>query len=278
MSTRCPSTAPLDVQVRQDGGGYGLTLPTVLGIDPSGMVEAVGERVEAFQAGQRVSVVQPLQRGGGYAQYVTAAAEDTYLIPDPLSFAEATVVTRRVPMAFGLARVADLKAGEWVLIMGAAGALGSCAIQVAKQLGARVIAGAGADERLEVACSLGADYGVNYRQRGLAQEVMRITEGRGVEVVFENIADPILWPGAYDSLARGGRLVTVGAHGGGKVTLDVKRLYHERLKIMSGLGSIRPGDVERSLELAAAGEFRMLIRLVAENGTLGKTILDPTLP
>ena len=279
-----------DLQVRQDGGGYGVTLPMVLGFDPSGVVEGVGDGVHAFQAGDRVTVVRTVQQGGGAAEYISAPVAKTYRIPDGLSFAQATVVSRHFPMAFGLANVTQLQAGEWVLIMGAAGGLGSCAVQVAKRLGAHVIAAAGAKERVEAACALGADFGVDYRREDLAAEVMRITDGHGVDVVFENIGDPTLWPGAYDSLALDGRLVTVGAHGGGVVPLDVKRLYINGLRIMGGLGGARPGDVERALELTASGEFRVLIdrvmplrevaeghRLVAEGRVLGKVILDPTL-
>ena len=193
-------------------------------------------------------------------------------------------------MAFGLARHAQLREGEWVLVMGAAGALGSCAVQVAKHLGARVVAAAGSAERVRAALDLGADAGVDYRREDLVAEVMRITGGNGVDVVFENIGDPELWPGAFDSLGRGGRLVTVGAHGGGVVPLDVKRLYSGSLRVIGGLGGAKPGDVERALELTAAGTFRVLIdrvlplrevaeahRLVAEREVLGKVILDPTL-
>src|SRR5919201_2005060 len=115
--------------------------------------------------------------------------------------------------------------------MGAAGALGSCGVQVAKLLGAKVIAGAGSDERVKVALSYGADFGINYRRQDLAQEVMRITESHGADVVYENIGDPTLWPGAFNSLAWAGRLVTAGGHGGGKVTLDVKRLYLRRMRV-----------------------------------------------
>jgi NADPH:quinone reductase-like Zn-dependent oxidoreductase len=97
-------------------------------------------------------------------------------------------------------------------------------------LGANVIAGTGAEERVEVAKSYGADFGVNYRRQNLAEEITRLTDGRGVDVVCENIADPTLWPGAFNSLAMGGRLVTAGAHGGGEVKLDVKRLYMRRLR------------------------------------------------
>src|SRR5262245_30082972 len=95
--------------------------------------------------------------------------------------------------------------------MGAAGGLGSAGVQAAKYLGAKVIAAAGADERVKVGCDLGADAGVNYRSQDLTAEVMRITEDRGVNVVFENIADPELFPKAFAGLGRHGRLVTAGA-------------------------------------------------------------------
>ena len=119
---------------------------------------------------------------------------------------------------------------------------------------------------------------------------MRLTQSRGVDVVFENIGDPALWPGAFNSLARGGRLVTAGAHGGGLVTLDIKQLYQRRLHVMSGLGTERRDDLERALQLGVSGEFRVLIdqimplhaaaaahRLVAQNDSVGKIVLDPTL-
>jgi NADPH:quinone reductase-like Zn-dependent oxidoreductase len=195
-----------------------------------------------------------------------------------------------VVVAVGEASLANLKAGDWVLVMGAAGGLGSGLVQVARTCGAQVIAGAGTDERLQAALSLGAHAGINYRRQDLEQEVLRLTEGRGVDVVFENIGDPTLRPGAFDSLALGGRLVTAGAHGGGLVTLDVKRLYQRRLRVLSGLGAARREDLERALQLGTSGEVRVLIdqimplreaeaahRLVATNLSVGKIVLDPTL-
>lgn len=304
----------LDLQVRQDGGGYGTVLPLVLGVDPSGVVVAVGSGVGQPQVNQRVAVfgsvrcgacepcrmgqyaqcVQPRMLGihcwGGYAEYLCLPARNCVPVPDGLSFAEATLIARHFPLAFGEASLAGLKAGDWALVMGAAGGLGSCLVQVARILEAQVIAGAGADERLQAALTLGAHVGINYRRDDLETTVMRLTQGRGVDVVFENIGDPSLWPGAFNSLARGGRLVTAGAHGGGLVTLDVKRLYQRRLHVMSGLGAERREDLERALQLAVSGEFRVLIdqvmplreaatahRLIAQNVSVGKIVLDPTL-
>jgi NADPH2:quinone reductase len=191
-------------------------------------------------------------------------------------------------MAFNqLVNKAKLQRGEWVLVMGATGALSSCCVQAAKLLGATVIAGAGADERVAAALGYGADFGVNYRAQDLAREVMRLTAGRGVDVVVENIADPTLWPGAFNSLGMGGRLVTAGAHGGGEVTLDVKRLYLKRIQITGTAGTNRK-DVERALDAAAAGKIRAIIdrtmplreaaaahRMMEEQQILGKIILTP---
>jgi NADPH:quinone reductase-like Zn-dependent oxidoreductase len=304
----------LDLQVRQDGGNYGTVLPLVLGNDPSGVVVAAGQGVTQPLLNQRVAVFggircgacepcrtgpatqcsRPLMLGvqcwGGYAEYLCLPARNCVPIPDGLSFAGATLIARHFPLAFGEASLANLKAGDWVLVMGAAGGLGSCLVQVARTYGAQVIAGAGSDARLQAALSLGAHVGINYRRHDLEQEVRRLTEGRGVDVVFENIGDPTLWQGAFNSLARGGRLVTAGAHGGGLVTLDVKRLYQRRLRVMSGLGAERREDLERALQLGMSGEVHVLIdqvmplreaaaahRLVATNLSVGKIVLDPTL-
>ena len=280
----------LDLWVRQDGGGYGITLPFILGIDPSGIVEEVGEGVEGFSVGDRVTSILATLAGGAYAEYVVAQAERTYHVPKGLSFPVATIVSRHFPTAYSLCRTADLQADGWVLIMGAAGALGSCAIQVAKHLGAKVIAAAGSDVRVRAAMELGADEGVNYRTEDLPARVKGITGGKGAQAVFENIGDPTLWDGAFGSLARTGRLVTVGAHGGGIVPLDVKTLYREGLSVMSGLWHDEPGDAVEALELAASGRYRVVLhsvlplseaprahRTAADGATLGKVVMDPTL-
>ena len=304
----------LDLKVRQGEYRSNIKLPLVLGVDPSGVVVETGRNVDQPRTGDRVAILSSircstcpfcesgeedvcsytthigLDRWGGYAEYVAVPAGNATLIPPKLSFAEGTVISRHFPTAYNLLEnKAGLKPGEWVLVMGAAGALGNSGIQVGKLLGANVIAGAGSDERVTAALSYGADFGINYRQQDLEQEVMRITKGHGVDVVFENIADPTLWPGSFNSLAHAGRLVTAGAHGGGSVTLDVKQLYSRRIQIIGGPGA-HYRDVKRSLEVAASGKIRAFIdrvmplreaasahRLMEENQALGKIILDPTL-
>jgi NADPH:quinone reductase len=292
----------LDLAVRAGTYVAPIRLPHIPGVDPSGVITALGAGVTERQIGERVVTlpwrtrpVGPLdalgiQHLGGYAELVKVPAKATALIPEGLDFATATVVARHAPQAFNLLRDrAQLKSGEWVLVMGAAGGLGSAGVQVAKFLGAQVIAAAGAPARVAAALSLGADHGIDYAQQDLTAEVLRITEGRGVQVVFENIADPRLLPKAFHAIARHGRLVTAGSHGGGIVPLDVQRLYLYQIAVLGSIG-FTEADVGFALNAAAQGRLRVLIdrvlpltqaaqahQLVATRATTGKIVLDPTL-
>ena len=123
-------------------------------------------------------------------------------------------------------------------------------------------------------------------------EVLAVTEGRGVDVVFENVGDPSLWPQAIESMAIGGRLLTVGTHAGdGILPVDVRRLYRNRLTIMGGLRSGGQPDAfyGAAIQGVAEGRYRVLIdrvlplaqaadafRLIADNQATGKVILNPT--
>jgi NADPH2:quinone reductase len=294
----------LDTKVRAGKYARPVKLPLVPGVDPSGVIVKLGAGVTHRKVGERVTVALRLgnqntgadalrllgvHAWGGYAEYVRAIAANTTVIPDGVDFPTATVVTRHAPTAFHLLRDhAKVEPGEWVLVMGAAGGLGSAGVQVAKFLGARVIAAAGADERVKVGLDLGADAGVNYRAQDLTVETMRVTEGRGVNVVFENIGDPELFPKAFAALARRGRLVTAGGHGGGIVPLDVNRLYLNHLTVMGRTGeSAEAAGI--CLKMAAEGRLKALIdrtlplshaveahELVESRSGIGKVILDPT--
>lgn len=293
----------LDTLVRAGKYSRRVTLPLVPGVDPSGVVAKLGAGVTQRKIGDRVvtqlrvreptATEPPLLMGvhtwGGYAEYVKAAADTLVTVPDGIDFPTATVVARHAPTAFMLLRDrAKLQPGEWVLVMGAAGGLGSAGVQAAKYLAAKVIAAAGSDERVKVARDLGADAGVNYRNQDLTVEAMRITEGRGVNVVFENIGAPDLFPKALAALARYGRLVTAGGHGGGTVPLDINRLYQNQLTVMGAVGESKD-DVSLSLKAAAEGRFKALIdcvlplsqaahahEIVENRSGIGKVILDPT--
>jgi len=302
----------LDCVVR--AGKYPVTIrmPHVLGVDPAGDVVAVGSEVTQFKVGDRVATISiircgrckqcargleanclasqhiGLHRWGGYAEYVSVPECNAFHLADNLTYAEGTVITRHYPMAFNLLTgKTRVQAGDWVLVMGATGALGSCCVQVAKMYGAKVIAAAGANDRVAMAKQNGADFGINYRTRDLAKEVMALTDGDGVDIVCESIADPTLWPGAFHSLAIGGRMVTAGAHGGGNVMLDVKRLYLRRISIIGAAGT-NPPDVDKALDAARAGKIKAIPhrkmplgqaaeahRIVENNQVIGKIVLEP---
>jgi NADPH2:quinone reductase len=302
----------LDIHVRESGDGRNPVLPLVLGVDPTGIIVAAGANVPQARLGERVAVLSPLRCGtctpckngnpadcitpvhlgihrwGGYAEYVRVPAENTTPIPDNLDFPEASVIFRHFPTAFHLLECkAGLTKGETVLIMGAAGGLGNAGIQVAKYRGAKVIAAAGTAAGVALARDLGADETINYRTENLEARVNEITGNRGVDIVFENIGAPDLWPAAFNSLGGGGRLVTAGAHGGGTVTLDVKRLYRRKLQLIGGAGS-DPRDVEATTHGAASGRLRAAIdrvlplsevieahRLVNDRIVTGKVVLVP---
>jgi NADPH:quinone reductase len=138
-----------------------------------------------------------------------------------------------------LGAVAGVRPGDDVLVMAAGGGLGVAGTLVAKALGARVIAAAGAAWKLE-RCTreLGADAAVDYTQPGWPERVREASaDGRGVAVVFENISSPELFAGALAALRPRGRLVTCGAHGGGRVELDVRSLYRRHLTIAGSTGA-----------------------------------------
>lgn len=304
----------LDLLVRRDGTSRGVRLPHVPGVDPVGTVAAIGDGVEGFVLGERVAVIPNIRCGvcsfcasgeesrcsdsrhigvhrwGGYAELVAAPAKNLVRVPQGIPPVDAAVILRHAPTAMNLlSNLARVEAGETVLVMGATGGLGAAGVQVAKLLGATVIAGAGADDRVALALRSGADHGVNYRTQDLAEEVERLTDGRGVDAVFENISDPTTWPRAFASIAYGGRMVTAGAHGGGKVELDVRRLYGRRITLIGGAGSSRT-DIARTLEAAVAGRIRAVVDRVLplsaaaeahalfEDGASlqGKVVLDPT--
>jgi NADPH:quinone reductase len=303
----------LDVSLRAGKeGARSPVLPLIPGVDCAGVVDAVGPGVSKWRAGMRVAAagVMPLdvcaedgdgytgvtgmmgiKRPGGFAELVAVPSCAVIALPDGLDFHHAAVVTRHVPTAWNLLfNVAELKAGETVLIMGAGGNLGSIGIQIAKHvIGAKVIAAAGSDDRAKLGLELGADHAVNYNTHDLTAEVMKLTGGKGVNVVYDNIANPKVLPKAFQALGFRGRLATAGAHGGPNVTIDFSHLYHKQITIR-GQPGYHPPDVPKCFAAAADGKIKTQIervlplsqaaqahRLVETGESLGKIVLDPTL-
>ncbi len=273
----------LDIDVRTWGATWNIPMPHILGADPAGEIAQVGALVQGFQPGDRVvtSIIiacgqcelchQALPNAcarrrlygvhvdGGYAQFARVPAQNLVHIPDGMSFEEASAIMVIYPIAWHLLiDRAALRAGERVLIMAAGGALGVAGIQVAKLGGAHVIAAAGADWKLERARELGADSTVNYHATKLGDAVLGLTNGRGVDIVFENIASEELWPESIKCLSNRGRLVTCGAHGGGKVPVDMNEFYRRHLSIIGAAAAPRQ-QIETVYRLAAEGKLRVPI-------------------
>jgi NADPH:quinone reductase-like Zn-dependent oxidoreductase len=303
----------LDVSLRAGKeGARGPVLPLIPGVDCAGVVDGVGEGVSRWRPGMRVAAagVMPLdlcdedgdayrgptgmmgiKRPGGFAELVAVPACAVIALPDALDFHHAAVIMRHVPTAWNLLfNVAELKAGETVLIMGAGGNLGSIGIQIAKNvIGAKVIAVAGSDERAAMGRALGADCTVNYNASDLHAEVMAFTGGKGVDVLYDNIANPKVLPQAFRAIGFDGRLATAGAHAGPNVSIDFAHLYHKRITI-KGRPGYHPPDVAKCFAAAADGKVKAQIervlplsrtaeahRLVETGEVSGKIVLDPTL-
>ncbi|MBL7259321.1 quinone oxidoreductase family protein [Paractinoplanes lichenicola] len=185
-------------------------LPFVPGAEVAGTVVALGAGVESLAVGDRVFGQAGPLGNGGYAELVATRAEGLFPVPaglDPVRAAGLSVVG--VSAAVLLIGAARLKAGETVFVPAAAGGFGSYAVQVAKALGATVIAGAGTEEKRKIAVDLGADHVIDYRAPGWTEEIKRLTGGRGVDVALE-LTGPGHLAETLSVLATFGRVVAYG--------------------------------------------------------------------
>ncbi|MEA2990254.1 MAG: hypothetical protein QOG83_2965 [Alphaproteobacteria bacterium] len=287
-------------------------LPLIPGVDCAGIVDAVGPGVTGWKVGQRVAAAgtMPLEpvaedcadyrgpkgmmgikRPGGFAELVCVPACMCVAVPERLDFHDAAVVMRHAPTAYNLlVNTAQLQRGETVLIMGAGGNLGRTGIQIARNLiGAKVIAAAGSDDRVQQGIDLGADFGINYNKQDIQAEAIKLNGGKGVDVLYDNIANPKVLPQAFMALGFRGRLVTAGAHGGPNVTINFSHLYHNQIRIIGQPGH-HPPDLPKCFAAAAEGKIKVQIekllplsraaeahRLMESGEVTGKIVLDPTL-
>jgi NADPH:quinone reductase-like Zn-dependent oxidoreductase len=168
---------------------------------------------------------------GGYAEYVKVPAQNLIPIPDHVDFVHAAAFPLTFLTAWHmLVTKARVRRGEDVLILAAGSGVGQAAVQIAALHGARVFATAGSDAKLERARQLGAAEVIHHHQQDIAEEIKRLTNRRGVDIVVEHVGEAT-WAKSVRSLARGGRLVTCGATTGGKGTLDLTALFAKQLSI-----------------------------------------------
>lgn len=185
-----------------------LPLPYIPGTDVAGEVEAIGAGVGHVRVGERV--FGRSLNGGGYAEKASLPTNEIFPLPENLSFAEGAAI----PVPFYTASVAlhhkaQLKEGETVLISAGGGGVGVAAIQLAKAAGARVITTVGSQEKAERTKELGADIALNYKEQDFAAEVQKLTGGKGVDVIIENVAADN-FAQDFSALGRHGRIVLIG--------------------------------------------------------------------
>lgn len=222
----------------------------VLGLECSGTVSAVGSGVDRFAVGDRVCA---LLAGGGYAEKVLVPAGQVMPAPDGVDLVTAGGLPEVACTVWSnVFMVAGLQAGETLLVHGGAGGIGTMAIQVAAALGARVVATAGASHKLDLCRSLGADVAVSYREQDFVEEVRRATDGRGADVILDNMGASYLARNV-DALATEGRLVVIGLQGGNRGELDLGKLLRKRAAVIGTTLRARP-VAEKSTICAAVVE------------------------
>jgi putative PIG3 family NAD(P)H quinone oxidoreductase len=237
----------------------------VLGLECSGVVSAVGEGVEGWSVGDEACA---LLASGGYADKVLVPVGQVMPVPSGVDLVTAGALPEVACTVWSnLFMVAALQPGETLLVHGGGGGIGTFAIQLAHDLGARVITTAGSAEKLDVCRSLGADVGIDYKQQDFVEEVRRATDGRGADVILDHVGAKYL-PRNVETLAVEGRLVVIGLMGGAKGELDLGALLRKRAAVVATTLRSRPvGEksaicasvVEHVWPLVAAGAVRTLV-------------------
>ncbi len=199
--------------------------PESPGLEVAGTVIRTGDQVQGLAVGDPVVA---LLEGGGYAELVVARANQVLPAPAGAELMEAGALPEAVCTAWtNLVDTGRLRAGEWVLVHGGSGGVGTVAVQLAKALGARVIATAGGQERVARVLELGADVVVDHRSQDFVAEVRRATAGRGVDVVLDVLGGKALADNVR-ALAQGGRLVVIGLQQGRRGELDLNAVLAKR--------------------------------------------------
>jgi NADPH:quinone reductase-like Zn-dependent oxidoreductase len=272
----------LDLWVRRGLPNVPIPLPHIPGSDVAGEVAKIGADVTTVRIGQKVVLAPLVSCGkctaciagldnrcrqatnlgyvidGGCAEFVRAPEVNCLAYPENLTWEEAA----SVPLVFQtawhmLVGRADLQPGEDVLILGAGSGVGSAAIQIAKFFGARVITTAGSDEKLAKAREFGADHIINHKTQKIRDEVRRITNKRGVDVVFEHVGTAT-WEDSLASLAPGGRLVTCGATTGYDAKVDLRFLFSRQLSLLGSYMGTKP-ELHTVLKLVATGRLKPVV-------------------
>ncbi len=299
----------IDLFLRRGLPGLRIPLPHIPGCDAAGAVSEVGEDVTTVAVGDRVLMNPSVSCGqcefcvrgdaslcttytligettqGTCCEKIVVPAINAIPIPDSLSFDDAA----SIPLVFLTAwrmmiKKGRLRAGESILILGASAGVGIAAIQIAKVAGARVLAAASTDEKLELCRALGADVLINYAKEDFVKRVRTVTGKRGVDVVIDYVGKET-WVKSLKSLASGGRLLTCGATTGHDPQTDLRHIFYRQLEIIGSTMGSR-NDLMAPLNLILEGRMRTVVgavfdleetaeahRVMEERRALGKIVL-----
>lgn len=242
----------------------------VIGMECSGTVSAVGPGVTGWRVGDRVCA---LLAGGGYASRVVAPAGQVMPVPAGVDLVTAAALPEVAATVWSnVFMVAGLQPRETVLVHGGAGGIGTFAIQLAAQLGARVFTTGGTPEKLAACAALGADVTINYRDEDFVSVIGERTDGAGVDVILDNMGAKYLARNV-EALADQGRLVIIGMQGGSKAELDINALLRKRGAVIAT--SLRSRSVSDKSAICAS-VVEHVWPLVAEG--LVRPIVHGTMP
>jgi NADPH:quinone reductase-like Zn-dependent oxidoreductase len=288
-----------------------LPLPRIPGCEVAGEILALGRNVANWRKGDRVALQSNLfcghcefcargeeslclngellgiQRDGGFAERVAAPAPALVRLPGKVDFTTAAALTLAGSTAMHMLTCrAQVRPGDWVLAIGGTSGVGSAAIQIARQLGARVISTGSTEAKRRFASGLGADHVVDTSQADWPAEVRNITQKRGVDLVVEHVGGEVLGQ-CFTCLARGGTIVTCGATSGREVPLKLWPFFVKEQKLVGSYGRNRK-DIIAILDWAAEGKIKPVIHKVyplsgtgeacaalRQRAVMGKAVIEP---
>ena len=255
----------LDIFVRRGMPGFPVSVPFISGGDIAGEVVELGEGVTGWKEGDRVVLHPVTDEGmmgeevpGGLAEFVRVSANNAVRLPNHVPFD----VGAAIPINFGtamrmLVTHGALQAGEIVLVIGASGGVGTAAVQIAKMLGARVIAAAGTKEKCRKLMELGVDHTIDYSAADFSAETWKLTGKTGVDVVV-NFTGGDTWVPSLRALKPLGRLITCGATASYDPKTDLRYIWVRELKIIGSNGYTKD-DIARAVEDVAEGRVTPVI-------------------
>ncbi len=242
----------------------------VPGLEFSGVVSEVGERVTGTAPGDRVF---GLLSGGGYASRVVTHHLMAIPMPPGLDFVQAAAIPEVFFTAYdALFNHCELKMGESALVHAAGSGVGTAAVQLAHQAGAYVFGTAGSADKLAKAAELGMDKGINYREQDFVQVVKEATAGKGVNVVCDLVGGPY-WEQNIAAMATQGRLALVGLMGGAKVETNLGLLMPKRLRVHGTVLRTRPLDEK----IALTNQFKRHVLPLIADGRI-RAVVDRSFP